>query len=123
MGFNILATEQTAKFLNESGVPAKELPWPNLDPNKPEEGGNTIEDTLKSGIVDLVINLPNSESTQIANNYIVRRTAADFGIPMFTNLQVAIMFVDALALYKEGKINLESETLSKYYLQDLYPEN
>lgn len=110
MGFNVMATEKTAKYLNENGVEAKSLPWPGPD--------GSIEDTLKDGTIDLVINLPNAESTQIAHNYVVRRTAADFGIPMFTNLQVAKMFVEAISMYKRGEIVLSPETLTSYYEAD-----
>jgi carbamoyl-phosphate synthase large subunit len=55
MGFGIMATERTAKFLNENGVGAKNLMWPGAG------AVDNVETTLKSGVVDLVINLPNSE--------------------------------------------------------------
>lgn len=39
--------------------------------------------------IDLVVNLPTSSSTELKNNYLTRRTAVDFGVPLLTNAQVS----------------------------------
>jgi carbamoyl-phosphate synthase (ammonia) len=54
--------------------------------------------------VDLVVNLPAPGGTELKNNYLTRRTAVDFGIPLLTNAQLFNMFVESLVKHKEGKI-------------------
>jgi hypothetical protein len=60
---------------------------------------------MRSTDVMFILAYRDVQSKQIANNYIVRRTAADFGIPMFTNIQVAKMFVEAIHMYRNGKVS------------------
>jgi hypothetical protein len=43
---------------------------------------------IQEGVVDLVINLPNQNTKYTENNYLIRRTAIDSGVPLLTNFQV-----------------------------------
>jgi len=46
---------------------------------------------------DLVINIPkNYQRDELTNGYMIRRTAADFGIPLITNIQLAKRFVESM---------------------------
>ena len=38
------------------------------------------------------------------NNFLTRRTAVDFGVPLLTNAQLFKMFVESLRKHKEGKV-------------------
>ncbi|MBN2367208.1 MAG: carbamoyl-phosphate synthase (glutamine-hydrolyzing) large subunit [Calditrichaeota bacterium] len=92
MGIKIYATRGTANFLNNNGIPAEILNWP-LDKRQP----NTI-DYIKEGRIDLVINIPkNYQETELTNDYMIRRTAVDYGIPLITNRQFAMRFAEAIS--------------------------
>jgi len=91
MGFEFYATKGTADFMEENGVSAKVLHWP-LDRKEP----NTLT-YIAEGRIDLIINIPkNIEKEELDNDYLIRRRAVDFDVPLITNLQFAKRFVEAL---------------------------
>jgi hypothetical protein len=59
---------------------------------------------LRNGKIDLVINLPTPESKQVENNYLMRRTAVDFGVPLLTNIHLVKLFAEAITKYKKGEL-------------------
>ena len=90
-GFTIYATEQTSAMLNAHGIPAKLLHkvHENKSPN--------IMEYLTERKIEFVISIPDPErKSSFDSDYILRRTAVDFSIPLLTNLQVAELFVQAL---------------------------
>ena len=92
LGATLYATSGTAEFLRGNGLSATVLHWP-LEGTSP----NTIE-YLSQGKIDLVINIPkNYQEEELTNDYLIRRRAADFSIPLITNIQLAQRFVEALA--------------------------
>jgi len=91
MGFSLFATGGTAKFLASNEVPCSRLHWP-LEKKEPN-----IATMLRNREFDLVINIPkNNKERELRNDYIIRRSAIDFNIPLFTNIKVAKQFIDAL---------------------------
>jgi len=64
--------------------------------------------------VDLVINIPKDDRREeLANDYLIRRAAVDFGVPLLTDLQAAQRLAEAL-----DRIDLETvgiRPLSEYY--------
>lgn len=92
MGIIFYATRGTAKFLNNNGIPAEILNWP-LEKRQP----NTL-DYIKNGKIDLVINIPkNYQETELTNDYMIRRTAVDYNVPLITNRQFAMRFAEAIS--------------------------
>lgn len=92
MGYTFYATKGTAEFMKANGIDAETLSWP-LDENEP----NTLT-YLAEGKIDLVINIPkNIEKEELENDYLIRRKAVDFNIPLITNVQLAKRFVEALS--------------------------
>ena len=62
------------------------------------KGRVRIRWTLSQRRIDLVINIPkNYREDELTNDYLIRRRAVDFGIPLITNIQLAQRFVEALA--------------------------
>jgi carbamoyl-phosphate synthase large subunit len=89
LGVKFYATRGTAKFLQNNGIPAQILNWP-LEKRNP----NTL-DFIKNGKIDLVINIPkNYQETELTNDYMIRRTAVDFNVPLITNRQFAMRFAE-----------------------------
>jgi carbamoyl-phosphate synthase large subunit len=103
MGVKLYATEGTAAFLREHGVDSVRLHWPT-DVRSP----NVLQH-LQERAVDLVINIPkNSAEDELANDYLIRRKAADFGIPLITNIQLAQRFVEAISKKSLAELRIKS---------------
>jgi carbamoyl-phosphate synthase large subunit len=103
MGVALYATEGSAGFLRAHGVQAEVLYWPD-DVRSP----NVLQ-YLSGRRVDLVINIPkHSGEAELANDYHIRRKAADFGIPLITNIQVAQRLVEALSKKSLAELQIKS---------------
>jgi carbamoyl-phosphate synthase large subunit len=103
MGFDLAASRGTAKFLSSNGVAVTALNWP-LESREPNIAG-----FIKRREIDLVINIPkNNRETELKNDYIIRRMAIDFDIPLFTNIRVAKQFIDALAYERERGLEIKA---------------
>jgi carbamoyl-phosphate synthase large subunit len=107
MGVKLFATRGTAAFLSANGVVATHLYWPDE-----QASPNTLE-YLSKREFDLVINIPkHSGEAELANDYLIRRKSADFGIPLITNIQLAQRFVEALS--KKSLSDLEIKSWQEY---------
>ena len=103
MGYRLYASRGTAKFLSANGVPAEVLNWP-LESREPNIAGY-----IRRREVDMIINIPkNNRETELKNDYIIRRMAIDFDIPLFTNIKVARQFIDALAYHREKGLEIKA---------------
>ena len=91
-GYNIFATSGTAKFLNEHGIKATPVMWPDEDPN----AENNVMQMIADHRFDLIINIPkNHTKRELTNGYRIRRAAIDHNIPLITNARLASAFIDS----------------------------
>ena len=89
-GYHLYATRGTADFLKNYGIGSGILHWPN------EQQKPNVIDYLKDKKIHLVINIPkNLTGLELRNDYIIRRTAVDFNIPLITNARLASAFIHA----------------------------
>ncbi len=103
MGYRLAASGGTARFLKNNGIYAQPLAWP-LENKKPN-----IEDALRSGDIDLVINIPkNNREVELKNDAIIRSLAVDLDIPLITNIKIAKQFIDSLEWYKNRGLEVKS---------------
>ena len=102
-GFVLYATRGSARFLHDNGVDATILHWPDED-----EKPNTL-DYIRERKIDLVVNIPkNLSSGELANDYIIRRSAIDYNIPLITNARLASAFIHAFCNIKIDDIRIKS---------------
>ena len=102
-GYKIFATAGTAKFLNENGVEATAVAWPD------EEGENNVMDMIAAHKFDLIINVPkNHTKRELTNGYKIRRDAIDHNIPLITNVRLAKAFIEAFCELKQEDIKPKS---------------
>lgn len=102
-GYNLFATPGTANFLEMNGIKSTTLYWPD-DDKKP----NTL-DYLKERKIDLVINIPKDlTSSELSNDYTIRRSAVDFNIPLITNDKLASAFLTGICKNKIEDIKIKS---------------
>jgi carbamoyl-phosphate synthase large subunit len=92
LGFNIYATHGTSKFLKENGIKNKLL-YKVSEEKKPN-----ILDYLIKKKIDLVITIPplKKDEDAIEDNYILRKTAIEFNIPTFMELNLAKTVVNSI---------------------------
>ncbi len=106
-GYNLFATYGTHNFLKLNGIESTPLHWPDED-KKP----NTL-DYLREGMIDLVINIPKDLSkVELSNDYMIRRSAVDFNIPLITNARLASAFI--IAFCKMGIDELSVRSWDEY---------
>jgi len=107
LGVSIYSTKGTFDFLHNQGVQSTLLHWP-LEKESP----NAME-YVRNGKIDLVINIPkNYQEEELTNDYILRRCAVDFGIPLITNIQLARRFVEAMS--RKTLADLEIKSWDEY---------
>ncbi len=104
MGFEVVATRGTAKFLQDQGLDIKTI-------NKVIEGRPHIVDAMKDGSIHLVLNTTEGKQS-IADSYSLRRTALMQGIPYYTTMSGCYAAVKALRVLKSG--SLEVSPLQSY---------
>jgi len=115
LGYTIWAPKATYDHLVEKGVECKQAAMPSEETAQDVDACSLIHD----GSVDLVINLPTAKSTDVKNNYIIRRAAVDFGVPLLTNLQLVELFSESITKYFQGgMIGLRPNSLFDYYRQE-----
>ncbi len=103
LGFTLYATRGTADFMRYHGIDSHLLYWP-LEKKEPN-----ILTYIEERRLDLIINIPKSiEEEELTNDYIVRRKAVDFGIPLITNLQFAERFIDAISKKRLEDLSIKS---------------
>jgi len=89
--FKFFATKKTHEFLESRGFPSALL-HKISEPRDPN-----IREYLQKRRVDLVIDIPtHSGGTERTDGYFIRRLAADHGIPLLTNVQLAKRVIEAL---------------------------
>ncbi len=100
MGFRVLATEGTCRYLNDHGVPAERI-------NKIQEGRPNIVDAIKNGEIQLVINTPIGRLSQDDDSYI-RKAAIRHRIPYITTLAAAAAAAEGIAACRNGSGDVRS---------------
>jgi len=115
LGYNLYATRKTAEVLEKNRVPCTVVAYPT------EEGTSepNASELIKNDEIGLVINIPTHNSQKLEDNYQMRRTAVDFGVPLLTNMNLVKMFSDAVYKHKKGElVGLEPKTLFEHYEQE-----
>lgn len=103
LGVRIFASHGTANFLAAAGIGVTALHWP-LTRKSPN-----IMEYIGGGRIDLVINIPKDyQEQELTNGYMIRRQAANFGIPLITNIQLAQRFVEAISCKDLDSLRVKS---------------
>jgi carbamoyl-phosphate synthase large subunit len=105
LGFKILATSGTQRYLAEQGVGAVKI-------NKVAEGRPHIVDAIKNGEVQLVFNTTEG-ATALADSRSLRRAALLHKVPYYTTLSGAVAAAQGIKAYLGG--DLEVCALQSYF--------
>jgi carbamoyl-phosphate synthase large subunit len=105
LGFRVLATGGTARFLKENGVEAEKI-------NKVLEGRPHIEDAIRNRQVQIVFNTTDGQKA-VSDSKSLRRATLMQKVPYYTTMSGAAAVAEAIAALKAG--NLEVRPLQGYF--------
>ncbi|MBO8230199.1 carbamoyl phosphate synthase large subunit [Prochlorococcus marinus str. MU1404] len=105
LGFKLIATKGTASYLVDLGIQVEEV-------LKVHEGRPNIEDLIRSGLVQLIINTPIG-SQALHDDAYLRRAALEYNIPTFTTIPGAKAAIKAIK-------SLRSNEIDTYSLQEIH---
>ena len=105
LGFKVLATSGTQRYLAGEGVAAIKV-------NKVAEGRPHIVDAIKNGEVHLVFNTTEG-ATALADSRSLRRAALLHKVPYYTTLSGAVAAAQGIKAYLGG--DLEVRALQSYF--------
>ncbi|CAB4857226.1 MAG: carbamoyl-phosphate synthase large subunit [Actinobacteria bacterium] len=105
LGFSILATSGTCKYLAEHGVTAFPV-RKNSDGTGPL-GEPTIVDIINSGEIDLVINTPVGRGTR-ADGWLIRTASVQRSIPIITTTAGFHAAVEGIRFIQSNELSIKS---------------
>ncbi len=105
LGFSIVATDGTRKFLESNGVAASPI-------LKVHEGRPNIADAIKNGEIHLVVNTPAGKTSMHDDSYI-RKTAIKHKVPYITTTAAAIATAKGISAHRQGPSEVRS--LQQYH--------
>ena len=100
LGFKLIATDGTSRYLSDLGIPVKSV-------FKVHEGRPNIEDMIRSGLVQLVINTPIGSQALNDDEYL-RRAALEYNVPTFTTIPAAKAAIKAIKALRVSEIDVIS---------------
>jgi carbamoyl-phosphate synthase large subunit len=100
MGFRIMATDGTARYLRARGIPCDRV-------FKVNEGRPNMVDHLITGDVALLVNTPLGKQSQY-DDYATRRAAIQYGVPYITTMSAASAAADAISALRSRERTVRS---------------
>ncbi len=100
MGFKILSTGGTGKFLAEHGIPSQLI-------LKVHQGRPNIVDSIKNREIDLVVNTPAGRLSEYDDSYI-RKNAIKYKIPYITTTSAALSATNGIKERQNGEYKVRS---------------
>ena len=99
LGFSILSTSGTCRYLELHGVTTTQI-------NKLAQGRPHVEDAIKNGQIHLVINT-GSGDTPSKDGYVIRRAALKYGVPYVTTAAGALAVSKAVVALKSRMLGVK----------------
>ncbi|MBL4786042.1 MAG: carbamoyl-phosphate synthase large subunit [Cohaesibacteraceae bacterium] len=107
LGFSIIATGGTQRFLSTNGIPCEKI-------NKVLEGRPHIVDAIKNGEVQLVLNTTEGASAR-SDSRSLRQAALLHKVPYYTTLSGGLAAAKGIEAYSTGNLDVRP-------LQDYFPD-
>ena len=100
LGFALMATPGTARWLNGIGLPVEAV-------NKVSQGAPHIVDAMRQGKIQLLINTPRGSQAHV-DGVVIRSTAHQLGVPIITTLSAGMAAVQGIKALKQKPIRVRS---------------
>ncbi|MCK9226264.1 MAG: carbamoyl-phosphate synthase large subunit [Syntrophorhabdaceae bacterium] len=107
LGFTLIATEGTHKFLAENGVKSRHI-------KKVHEGRPNIVDAIHNKEIQLVINTPSGKSSKYDDSYI-RKAAIKYKLPYITTAAAAKATAEGIKASLSNKGEIKVKSLQSYH--------
>lgn len=107
LGFRLIASEGTHKFLKEHGIATEKI-------LKMHEGRPNIVDAIKNGEIQLVVNTPAGRLSKYDDSYI-RKAAIKYKVPYITTIAAAVAAVKGIAAFQKG--HGRAKSLQRYHAE------
>jgi len=108
LGYMLVATEGTARFLNGHGIPCRRV-------FKVSEGRPNIVDLIKNGEIDLIINTPTGKIPK-HDAFTIRQAALRYRMPIITTISAAKAAVQGLIEIKKKK-DITVKSIQEYHAE------
>jgi len=105
IGYQIIATENTAKYLNNVGIHVDAV-------NKVKEEKPNLIDLIKNGQIGLVIDIPTKANDSNTDGFRIRRTSVEASINVLTSLDTAAALIEIM------ESNISAKDVDIYNLSD-----
>jgi carbamoyl-phosphate synthase large subunit len=97
MGYDILATEHTAEFLEKNNFERIKRVYKISEPDRKPN----ISDLLFEKKIHFIVNIPSTSTIEkyvgmLYDEYLIRRKAVEMGIPVLTTIEGATSFIKTL---------------------------
>ena len=100
LGCRFVATKGTARALQEHGLEVKPV-------KKISEGVPNIIDTIRSGVVDLIVDIPKKANNAHSDGFKIRRAAVESSVTLITSLDTLNAMIDVMEKnIKESNLDL-----------------
>lgn len=100
LGCRFLATSGTAKSIADAGLDVKVV-------KKISEGVPNIIDTIRSGVVDLIVDIPKKANDKHSDGFKIRRTAVESSVTLVTSMDTFTAMVEVMeAQIDESKLDI-----------------
>jgi carbamoyl-phosphate synthase large subunit len=100
LGYALVATRGTARFLKRNGIPAREV-------FKVHEGRPHVVDLMENGEIQLVLNTPLGRQTEY-DEKAIRERAVALGIPVITTVAGAVAAVSGMEALTRGPLQVSA---------------
>jgi carbamoyl-phosphate synthase large subunit len=98
LGYGIVATRGTARFLSRNGIPSREV-------FKVHEGRPNVVDLMENGEIQLVLNTPLGRVSEYDEKSI-RERAIQLGIPVITTVAGSLAAVSGMEALRRGPLGV-----------------
>jgi carbamoyl-phosphate synthase large subunit len=98
MGYDLVATRGTARFLRLNGLPCREV-------YKVREGRPNAVDLIEANTVQLVINTPLGRASGF-DDKAIRSSAVAVGVPVITTMAGAMAVVSGIEALRRGPLEV-----------------
>ncbi len=96
IGCRFIATAGTAKFLQENGLEVQVA-------KKISEGVPNVLDIIRSGVVDLIIDIPKKGNDKNSDGFKIRRTSSECSVTLLTSMDTVSAMADIVLQHMEQK--------------------
>ena len=105
LGFSVMATEGTARFLNAQGIPARMV-------YKVQDGRPNVIDLMKNGELALIFNTPSGKKPRKAES-LIRSESWSHSLPIMTTVPGACAAAEGIEALIKGQLTVTS--LQEYH--------